>query len=166
MTKDITRLPKFTVEEVVSSFSQVNGWGIKKLNIPDVWRKYQGENVKIAVIDTGFPVHQDIGSNAIKGISCIDGESIEDLHGHQTHCVGIISAKNNEFGMVGVAPKSRCLCIKGLSNSGRGSHLSLKSALQYCLEQDVDIISLSLGSPSPSPQVYDVIKKIHKKISR
>jgi hypothetical protein len=163
MKEDITSLPEFTIEKVVSSLSQVDGWGIKKLNIPDIWKKYQGENVKIAVIDTGLPVHQDIGSNAIEGVSCIDGEAIEDLHGHQTHCVGIISAQNNEFGMVGVAPKSKCLCIKGLSNSGSGSMLSLKSALEYCLEQNVDIISLSLGSAFPYPEVHNVIKEIHQK---
>ena len=44
------------------------------------------------VIDTGHPVHPDIGDNAIKGKNCIS-EPIEDENGHQLHCTGLSMQK-------------------------------------------------------------------------
>ena len=110
-----------------------------------------------------MPVHRDINDNALPGESFVDGEEIEDLHGHQTHCVGIISAKDNDEGMIGVAPKAKCLCVKGLSNSGRGSSAGIAKALEYCLDKNVDLVSMSLGSPFPSTQTHEVIKKLYAK---
>ena len=107
-----------------------------------------------------------MNDNVVEGLNCIPGQDQFDNHGHQTHCVGIIAAENNNTGMVGVAPKAKCLCIKGLSDSGSGTYGGLIKALEYCLEvrhdgtRRVDIVSMSLGGPSPSSQMEDVINKL------
>ena len=155
-----TTLPPVNVEGSVSAYSQTFDWGLKQLNIPNVWTKTKGAGVTIGVIDTGMPYHNDIGDNAIAGESFIPGEDIEDLQGHQTHCVGIISAMDNGFGMVGVAPQATCLCVKGLSNSGSGTYGGLISSLQYCLDKKVDLVSMSLGGPNPSAEMEQMIDKL------
>ena len=120
----------------------------------------------IGVIDTGVPQHDDLDENVMEGLNCIPGEDQYDNHGHQTHCVGIIAAENNNVGMVGVAPKAKCLCIKGLNDRGGGTYGGLIKALEYCLEirndgtRRVDIVSMSLGGSSPSPQMEQVINKL------
>jgi subtilisin family serine protease len=159
---DEFKLPPIKVEEVLSTFSQTTDWGLSQLNIPKIWETTTGKGITIGVIDTGMPNHKDIGDNAIEGKSFIDGETIEDKHGHQTHCVGIISAKNNSEGMVGVAPDSKCLCVKGLSNSGSGSSSSVASAINYCIDSKVDIISMSLGSSSPKEAISLAVKRAYQ----
>ena len=161
-SKEEVKLPPVTVEKVMSTLAQTKDWGLIEHNIPDVWKETQGEGVKIAVIDTGMVNHSDIVDNAVFGKNCIDGEDEFDANGHQTHCVGIICAKNNSTGMVGVAPKAKCICIKALSNSGSGSYNSLAAALEYCVAIKPDIVSMSLGGTNPSPKIHYLIKKLHK----
>ena len=64
-------LPPFKIEKIMSSLSQSSGWGVKELNIPSIWKETTGEGVTIGVIDTGLPQHEDIGDNAVKGLSLI-----------------------------------------------------------------------------------------------
>ena len=153
-------LPPVIVERVVSTLSEVKDWGLIQHNIPDVWKETKGQNIIVAVIDTGMPKHNDIGDNAILGMNCIPGQDPYDNHGHQTHCVGIICAKNNDKGMVGVAPEAKALCIKGLNDNGSGTYTGLVNALQYCIESKPDIVSMSLGGPTGSPEMHEKIKKL------
>ena len=64
--------------------------------------------------------------------------------------------------MVGVAPDSKCLCVKGLSNSGSGSSSSVASAINYCIDSKVDIISMSLGSSSPKEAISLAVKRAYQ----
>ena len=161
-----TSLPVVEVQDVVQTLSQKQGWGWTQLNIPNLWKKTKGEGITIGVIDTGVPQHTDLDENVLEGINCITGEDQYDNNGHQTHCVGIISAENNGFGMVGVAPKAKCLCIKGLSDKGSGTYGGLIKALEYCLTtrhdgtKRVDIVSMSLGGSKPSAEMKTVIDKL------
>ena len=161
-----TTLPPIEVQEIMSVLSERQGWGWKQLNIPGVWTKTKGAGITIGVIDTGVPQHADLDDNVLEGINCIPNQDQYDNHGHQTHCVGIIAAEQNNAGMIGVAPKAKCVCIKGLSDSGSGTYGGLIRALEYCLEtkhdgtKRVDIVSMSLGGKSPSPQMEQVINKL------
>ena len=161
-----TTLPPVEVTDIMHILSQKQGWGWTQLNIPKVWQQTKGQDITIGVIDTGVPQHDDLDSNVLEGLNCIPGQDQYDNHGHQTHCVGIIAAENNSTGMVGVAPKARCLCIKGLSDSGSGTYGGLIRALEYCLEtrhdgtKRVDIVSMSLGGRTPSSQMEQVINKL------
>ena len=102
-----TTLPPVKVEKVLGSLSEIEDWGLVEHKIPEVWKKTRGEGITVAVIDTGMPRHNDIGDNAILGLNCIPNQDPYDNHGHQTHCVGIICAKDNDTGMVGVAPETK-----------------------------------------------------------
>ena len=160
--KDEVRLPDFKVEEVFNSFSQSLDWGLKHHNIPNTWKVTQGEGITIAVIDTGMPDHVDIGDNAIEGDNFIAEEDIYDYNGHQTHCVGIISAKNNEEGYVGVAPKAKCVCIKALNKNGSGSYFQIAQALESVVKLKPDVVSMSLGGTQASPEMHKFIKELYK----
>ena len=60
-------------------------------------------------------------------------------------------AKDNQTGMVGVAPEAKCISVKALAKNGSGSYLGLAQALDYAIEMKPDLVSMSLGAPSPSP---------------
>ena len=158
-----TFLPIVCIEKELSSSDtkQIVDWGIKQSKIPETWKETKGEGIKILVIDTGHPFHEDTDGNTKIGENFIANEAVEDFNGHQSHCTGIICAKNNKFGMVGVAPKSTCISAKALNKYGSGTMKSLGEALEYAVKTKPDIVSMSLGAPQSFPYIHQLIKKLY-----
>ena len=63
--------------------------------------------------------------------------------------------------MVGVAPEAKCISVKALAKNGSGSYLGLAQALDYAIEMKPDLVSMSLGGPSPSPALQKRIKTLY-----
>ena len=130
--------------------AQLFGWEIKKFNIEKQWNISQGEDVKIAVIDTGCDLdHPDIKNNLLQGKNFVEKNTDPiDRCGHGTHCAGTIAAENNGIGMVGVAPKSKIIPVKALDDNGQGNINNIVEAIRWSADNNADIISMSLGSPN------------------
>ena len=161
------KLLPFSRQEVISiqESKQQFGWGITAFNLPEAWKKSQGEGVTVAVLDTGCDLnHPDLKNNLIKGFNLIDKnkEPIDD-NGHGSHVTGIICAENNDIGMVGVAPKTKVIPIKVLDEDGSGNLIDVADGIRLAVEQKVDFITLSLGSPNPVQQVRKAIQHAESK---
>ena len=157
-------LPPFEVEKVVSTLSQVTGWGLQELLVPDTWKVTEGEGQLVYVIDTGTPQHVDLEDSIDLG-NCRNftrEKTIYDGNGHSTHCVGVITANNNEFGMVGVAPKSTVVCAKSLASDGSGAIKYFQRALEYALLLKPNVISMSLGFSDYNGTIHDIIKELYR----
>ena len=127
--RDEISLPPIVIEEVLTTQSQTADWSVNQFELQKIWKQFpatKGRGVTIGVIDTGVPRHVDLQGNVIAGKNFIPGQDEFDNHGHQTHCVGIICAKDNSIGTVGVAPEAKCLCVKALSDTGSGSYSGLQ----------------------------------------
>jgi subtilisin family serine protease len=79
----------------------------------------------VAIFDTGIdPGHPDL--DVAGGVNCVgndpyhDGTS-GDEHGHGTHVAGTVGAKNDDIGVVGVAPGVRLWSVRVLNRYGGGS---------------------------------------------
>jgi subtilisin family serine protease len=152
------------IKDIVSILDVQHNWGVSFLNADEAWKYTQGENVKVAVIDTGWFPHKDLIDNFIEGYDATGNNDFLD-HGsfHSTHCAGIIAANcGDNVGVMGIAPKSKIIVIKSLNDDGCGSYDYIVNALQIAHDLDVDIINMSLGSPvAPDNQaVHDLIKSI------
>ena len=101
----------------------------------------------IAILDTGIDLdHADL--NVYHERSFIPGTiNADDDHGHGTHLAGIAAAKDNSFGIVGIAPGARLWAIKVLESSGIGEISTLIKGLDYINQyaNEVDVAILSLG---------------------
>lgn len=107
--------------------------------------------VVVAVVDTGVTTtHPElIGRIAPGGKSFGLGvQSIEDTNGHGTSVAMMIAANtNNLFGIAGVSGTNpvQALPLNVMDSSGSISVSSLIKAVDYAIEQQVDVINMSLG---------------------
>merc|ERR1711923_623600 len=111
---------------------------------------------KVCVVDTGYGNgHEDLPTldqNSDGYNPQSSGEWYIDGHSHGTHCAGSIGAVgDNSKGVVGVIPGS--ISGKGLTDSGSGSTSSVMAAVQACVDNGSNVISMSLGGGSPSDSV-------------
>ncbi|NNK86922.1 MAG: S8 family peptidase [Flavobacteriaceae bacterium] len=135
-------------------FLQPIPWNIKMVKAPFAWRRgLTGKGVKVAVLDTGIASHPDL---TIKGgVSFIPGvTSYNDGHSHGTHCAGIIAARNNFYGVVGVAPYASLYAVKVLNDSGSGYSSWIIAGMDWCVKNNIDIASMSLGGTNPPMVAY------------
>ena len=108
-----------------------------------------GSGIKVAVIDTGVDFnHPDLlgwgpEGKVIGGYNFIQTNQLPmDKNGHGTKVAGIIAADGNTLG---VAPKAKILAYK-VSEDGEGVSSELISgAIERAIEDDADIINISLG---------------------
>jgi subtilisin len=157
----VFRLPHYTVEARFAALAQSIDWGVTLLHVPDAWKLTNGENVKVGICDTGCDEgHPDL-QGAIGATADFTGspKGAADVAGHGTHCSGIIAARNNAIGLVGVAPKSTLFMAKVLDDSGSGSGKMVAAGIDWCRDQGVQIISMSLGSPQPDPRILAAIQR-------
>ena len=136
--------------------------GVNMINAPLMWNKgYTGEGVKIAILDSGYTSHPDLDRNIIggKNFTSEDGGNpniFNDYNGHGTHVAGIIASNNK---IMGVAPNAKLLILKVLDKSGNGNCQGLYDAINYAIEQKVDIINMSLGISINVNEIHTMLKR-------
>ncbi len=158
----IASLTKIVVNENTQNISQRIDWGWRDRNVPSSWTSTKGKCITCLVIDTGHPSHPDLDNNVEAGQNFVSGEGILDENGHQTHCTGVICAKDNQIGVVGVAPEAKCISVKALGKNGKGTWEDVEKALDFAIQRKPDIVSMSLGSPSAVKGVHDKIKTFYE----
>jgi subtilisin len=161
MDKEIQFIPDIEMQpvHVMQTLSQTTDWGLMQSNIPGAWAYTEGEGITIAVLDTGVWDHSDLRDNLLPALNFSGESDNKDWNGHGTHCAGIIAAANNDFGVVGIAPKAKILPVKVLGNGGNGSYDNIIAGINAAVDCNVDIISMSLGASSAPPELYTAIKR-------
>lgn len=111
-----------------------------------------GRGEKVAVIDSGIdPTHPDLAGQLLANKNFVSNRRPAwELHG--TAVAGIIAAKaDNGIGIAGVAPGARLLGLRACwqETSGRTvcDSFSLVKALYFAINQDADVINMSLAGP-------------------
>ena len=134
--------------------------GVNMINAPLMWNKgYTGDGVKVAILDSGCIQHPDLINNIIGGKNfTTEGSETDynDLDGHGTHVAGIIAGNGK---VMGVAPNAKLLILKVLDKTGNGDCQGLYDAINYAIEQKVDIINMSLGIAINVNEIHTMLKK-------
>lgn len=131
-------------------------WGYDRINA-DVAND-TGSGMDVGILDTGIDTrHSDLEVHA--GTNCTGRDSsYDDKNGHGTHCAGISSALDNDRGVRGVAPDANLHAVKVLNNSGSGRWSYLICGIEYCMNNDVELISMSLGADNMSDAAEGAIE--------
>lgn len=102
------------------------------------------------IIDSGIEFdHPDLTVDINRSKSFVNGESsAEDENGHGTHVAGIIGAKNNTFGVLGIASGATLVSLRVLDKDGSGLLSSIIQALAYINTHALpgDVVNMSVGN--------------------
>ena len=114
--------------------------------------------MKLAVIDTGIDyIHDDPDDDPYvvdpEFLNNYDGgydffnndDDPMDDNGHGTHVAGIIAAEHNGYLVTGVAPGVDLYALKILNSAGEGEYSGLIAALGWAVDNDMDVVNMSLG---------------------
>ena len=130
--------------------NQITPWGISRVNGP-----LNGTGKTAWVIDTGIDLdHPDLNVDTQNSISYISGQSANDIIGHGTHVAGIIAAKNNSRGAVGVAAGATVVAVKVCKYSSTYGRTicpenSIIDGVDYVTNHanSDDVVNMSIGGP-------------------
>ncbi len=121
-----------------------------------------GAGVKVAVIDSGISAHEELVIAG--GVSTVDyTASYEDDNGHGTHVAGIIAAKSDGKGMVGIAPDVKLYAVKVMGADGNGTLADVIEGLDWAIANGMDIVNMSLGTPSNSRVLQSLVDTARQK---
>jgi serine protease len=124
----------------------------------------RGAGVTVAVIDTGVAYENYTGPGGLGTQTFVrapdlattafvapwdfannDGHANDD-NGHGTHVAGTITQDTgNSYGVAGVARNASIMPVKVLTYDGTGQDADLVEAIHYAVDNDADIINMSLG---------------------
>ena len=158
-------LPPFRIEAVLTELSETVDWGLSAYHIPDHWKATRGSGVKVAILDTGIDEsHPDLAA-AIDDARDFTRSRFGpiDQNGHGTHTSGTIAARQNDVGVIGVAPDCRLLVGKVLGDDGSGSSATVAAGIDWAVDAGADIISMSLGSPQPDDTLMAAVQRASAK---
>jgi subtilisin family serine protease len=160
-------LPPWTAQAVPTALAEISDWSIDYLGIQELWKQNAGEGVRVLILDTGVDTsHSDLKIEEARDFTgSLFGGS--DRNGHGTWCCGMVGAiVGNNTGVRGIAHKATIFSGKVLGDDGSGTDQTIARGMQWALQLDVHIISLSLGGPRMSEGLHDLFKQFVSKKQR
>jgi serine protease len=154
-------------------------WHFSMVNAEGAWQVTKGEGVIVAVIDTGvspgklpdgkasrFKRVPDLKQTEfVPGYNFVNNnDDPSDGNGHGTHVAGTISqTTNNAFGVAGLAPGSKIMPIKVLSDGGSGTVADIANGIRFAADNGAKVINMSLGGGMYSATLARAVKYAHDK---
>lgn len=136
-------------------------WNIDKVGFGD------GTGKVAWVIDSGIDFdHPDLNVDKNMSKSFLNGvASATDENGHGTHVAGIIAAKNNNFGVLGVASGATVVSLRVMDKNGEGVVSSIIEALDYvgANGKPGDVVNISIGEDGASSILDQHVKALAAK---
>ena len=147
-----------------------NQYAIAKIQAEAAWQKAGNRGsrkIVVAVIDTGADYkHKNLAPNMVKGFNFIDNnDNPMDITGqnpgHGTHCSGIIGASGLvDGGTIGVSPEVSIMPLRFLDQNGSGDLNNAVKAIDYAIQQKVDVMSNSWGAAVSRAEAQPIIDAI------
>lgn len=141
-------------------------WQTQAVNADYAWElETYGNQVNVAVIDSGCNAHIDLKNNLAGGYNYINrSHDYSDNIGHGTHVTGIIAAQMNNVGIVGVAPKVNIYALKCVDKDVSGGVDILAEAIYDAVDKyNCKVINMSLGLKKDIRTIRDAVEYAYEK---
>lgn len=161
---------------------QTGGIADADIDAPEAWDLQTGNNVIIAIVDTGVDYnHSDLSSNiwnnsaeiANNGLDDDGNGFVDDVRGwdfsnndnnpmddndHGTHLAGTIAANGNDgSGVAGINWSARIMPVKFLDGAGSGSTADAIAAIDYAVANGAQVINASWGGGPFSSAMFNTL---------
>lgn len=138
-----------------------SSWGVARIGGAEAAAAgFTGAGVKVAILDSGIDcTHPDLNDNCRTGYNFAydNNDTFDDGYiSHGTHIAGIIGARNNGTGVVGVAPAAELYPVKVLGGMVMGDLSDILAGMEWSIANKMNVINLSIGAPMDSPSFKDV----------
>ncbi|MGZ5243908.1 MAG: S8 family serine peptidase [Bacteroidia bacterium] len=146
--------------------TQIISWGVTK-----VGGAGDGTGKTAWIIDSGIdPNHTDLNVDKTRSKSFLTSTqagtytSYADEFGHGTQVAGILGAKNNSYGAVGVAAGANLVSLRVMDANGSAYVSKIVAALNWVATYGKagDVVNLSIGVPA-STTLDDAVKNVAAK---
>ena len=120
-------------------------YAVAKLHLTEAHRLANGENVLVAVIDSGIDgSHPELAGVIAGTYDAVTGEERPDAHG--TAIAGAIAAHAR---LIGVAPRVRLLAIRafGTGAAPEGTSFGILAGLDWAVQHGARIVNMSFAGP-------------------
>lgn len=131
------------------STEETRFWGGQRIGADRQHRDgNRGEGIRIGIIDSGIDyTHPDLADNYAGGYDFADGDPDPmDDDGHGTFVAGVVAARANGAGALGVAPGARLYALKVLDAKAEGFVSDVIAAVEWCRDHGVQVTSNALGT--------------------
>ncbi len=149
-----------------------NAWGVEHIGSKTAHDAgFRGQGVRVAIIDTGIDyIHDDpldtpyvvdpeFNAEYRGGYDFVNNDADPyDDNGHGTHVAGILAAEHNGYLVVGVAPLVDLYALKILDSQGSGDESNLILALQWAVDNNIDVVNMSLGTHDVVPALQIAVQ--------
>lgn len=144
--------------------AQETPWGINRVKAPAAWGTTRGKGVKVVVIDTGIDMTHPELSGILKGgwNAISTAATFNDDNGHGSHVAGTIAAKDDDAGVVGVAPQVDLYGVKVLDENGSGTFDDVIAGMLWAVENKMEVANMSLGANSGNQALADAVEAMRK----
>ncbi len=135
------------------------------VDLEAIHQRSTGKNVRVAVIDTGVDLQHEDLQNCVKmhGNFITDSAYQGEIHG--TAIAGIIAARRNDVGIIGIAPDADILayraCRQRSENHPEGEcySASVAAAIDAAIMAKARIANLSIGSERSDTLISTLINE-------
>lgn len=144
-----------------------DSWGVTRIGgNAAVSTGITGAGIKVAILDSGIDYnHPDLKDNYKGGYNFAydNNDPFDDGYiSHGTHIAGIIGARNNGAGVVGVAPETSLYAVKVLGGMVMGDLSDILAGMEWAINNKMDIINMSIGAPIDSAAFKDACDRAYQ----
>lgn len=127
--------------------------------------KNSEEKVKVAVLDSGVAVTEDIDIKS--RVNLVDEEEssylCEDMTGHGTAVASVLVAKDNKMGTTGMDERITVYSVKVLDSKNMAPVSRIIAGIQWCMDNGMNIINMSFGMCEDSKALRTIIREAEQK---
>lgn len=113
----------------------------------------RGQNVTVAVLDTGMAAHPDLKGRILAFYDCVSHRhGLYDDSGHGTHVGGIIAGSGalSQGRLAGIAPEANLAAVKVLDAKGEGDVMQIMEGIRWIRKNrsryGIQVANISVGA--------------------
>lgn len=117
--------------------------------------------IKVAVLDSGICVIEDIEVEEYVNLAPREEEIpayFTDETGHGTAVAGVIAAKNDAEGIVGIAPNASVYSVRVFDQVNEAPLSRIIEGIYWAVDHDIDILNMSFGTSVNSQALHLAIQ--------